>query len=51
MAYSEGFFSGLFRAHHLARHFGLSSALVAIPAGKEVLLVSHLAHRHAYFPS
>jgi len=40
-----------FRDHHLARHFGLSSALVAIPASKEVLLVSHLAHRHAYFPS
>lgn len=41
------FFSGLFRAHHLAQHFGLSSALVAIPAGKEVLLVSHLAHSPA----
>lgn len=36
-----------FRAHHLTRHFGLSSALVAIPAGKEVLLVSHLAHSPA----
>ena len=32
-----------FHAHHLARHFGLSSAQVAIPVGKEGLLVSHLA--------
>ena len=29
---------------HLARHFGLSSAPEAIPAGKVVPLVSDLAH-------
>lgn len=39
-----------FHAHHLARHFGLSSAQVAIPVGKEGLLVSHLAHRYAFSP-
>lgn len=44
------FFSGLFHAHHLARHFGLSSAPEAIPAGKVVPLVSDLAHRHVFFP-
>ena len=38
-----------FHAHHLARHFGLSSAPAAIPAGKVVPLVSDLAHRHVFF--
>ena len=33
-----------FHAHHLAQHFGLSSAPEAIPAGKVVPLVSDLAH-------
>ena len=33
-----------FHAPHLARHFGLSSAPEAIPAGKVVPLVSDLAH-------
>ena len=33
-----------FHAPHLARHFGLSSAPEAIPAGKVIPLVSDLAH-------
>lgn len=44
MAYSEGFFSGLFEGDHLARGSGLRGRCGQDYVGKEVGMIIDLAH-------